>query len=179
MDKEFFEIIKNILLHPEFQRRKLFLHHEGESVYDHCLQVSYLAYVIAKKVGTNKKDAAIAGLLHDFYLKPWQDNYEKKSFFKQHGFTHAKEASINAKKWFPNYVNEQVEEAIAKHMFPLNPQIPKYKVSYCVTLADKLVSSKIILFPLAWPKYLGLARKSKKIVSISYSETKTYISKDK
>ena len=154
MDMQYFDIVKDILLHPEFQRRKNFMHHENETVYQHCLSVSILSYKLAKMVGANPKDAAIAGLLHDFYLRSWQDVYEKNPFFQQHGFTHAKEASLNAKKWFPEYMNDQIEEAIRKHMFPLNPSIPKYKVSYCVTLADKIVSSKVLLHPLAWPKYV-------------------------
>lgn len=160
MDKQYFEIVKNILLHPEFQRRKTFIHHENESVYEHSLSVSILSYKIAKKIGANEKDAAIAGLLHDFYVTPWQEVYKKMPFFKQHGFTHAKDACMNAKRWFPQYMNENIEEAISKHMFPLNPNIPRHKVSYCVTLADKLVSSKILLYPMAWPKYLGIKNKN-------------------
>ncbi len=158
MDKTYFEIVKPILLHPEFQRRKKFMHHENESVYDHCLSVSILSYKIAKKIGANEKDAAIAGLLHDFYLNPWQESNKKSPFFKQHGFTHAKEASHNAKKWFPKYINEEIEDAISKHMFPLNPSLPKCKISYCVTIADKIISCKVLFYPLAWPKYLGLKK---------------------
>ena len=50
MDKTYFEIVKPILLHPEFQRRKKFMHHENESVYNHSLKVSLLSYKIAKKI---------------------------------------------------------------------------------------------------------------------------------
>jgi uncharacterized protein len=66
MDNEYIKIVGNILLHPEFQRRKEFNHHEKESVYEHCVAVSVLAYKLAKIIKANYKDAAIAGLLHDF-----------------------------------------------------------------------------------------------------------------
>lgn len=163
MDKEYLEIVQDILFHPEFKKRKKYTHHENESVYEHCISVSLLAYKMAKLIGADYKDAAIAGLLHDFYLRPWQECHTKKKFFEQHGFTHAREACWNAKKWFPQYMNKQVEEAIIKHMFPLNPSIPVYKVSYCVTLADKIVSLKVLAHPMAWPKYLGIKKVAKQV----------------
>ena len=45
------------------------------------------------------KALTIAGLLHDFYEKPWQYSNEKKPFFQKHAFTHAKEAVVNSKKY--------------------------------------------------------------------------------
>ena len=67
-DKEYYDIIKDILESDEFQKRKNFKHHD-DSVYEHCLKVSYKSYLLAKKIGANYKDCAIAGLLHDFYKK--------------------------------------------------------------------------------------------------------------
>ena len=40
---------------------------------------------IAKKLKVDYKSAAIGGLLHDFYTKPWQEDTEKKKFFEKHG----------------------------------------------------------------------------------------------
>jgi len=40
-DSEYYLIVKDIINHPEFQRRKEFIHHENESVFNHVLEVSY------------------------------------------------------------------------------------------------------------------------------------------
>ena len=66
----------------------------------------------------------------------------KKSLFKKHGFTHAREAMENYHKFFPNYIDTKIDNAILRHMFPLNIALPKYKESWIVTFADKTVAIK-------------------------------------
>ena len=44
---DWYKIVKPILLHDEFQRRKLFLHHEN-SVWDHSISVSFKSFLVAK-----------------------------------------------------------------------------------------------------------------------------------
>ena len=63
---EWFKIVEPILLNDEFQRRKLFLHHEN-SVWEHSIIVSFKSFLVAKFYNLNVYDATIAGLLHDFY----------------------------------------------------------------------------------------------------------------
>ena len=138
--KEWFEIVKPIIMHPEFEKRKEFLHHGTISVYDHVLNVSLLAYKKAKRKKIDYKSAAIAGILHDFYEKPWMEDAEKKPFFKRHGFTHAANALENSKKYFGDYLNPVIEDAILRHMFPLNIKPPKYKIGWILTCSDKIVS---------------------------------------
>ena len=101
-ETDYYETVKCILEHPEFLKRKNYKHHGETSVYDHSLVVSYTSYRICRFFGLDKKSAAIGGLLHDFYYKPWQENIEKKPLFKKHGFVHAKEALENSKKYFHN-----------------------------------------------------------------------------
>ena len=87
-DEEYLKIVAPILSSLEFQKRKNWIHHENCSLYEHCLVVSYLSYRICKKRKWNYTDAAIGGLLHDFYKEPWQDHlHEKIPFFKQHSAT--------------------------------------------------------------------------------------------
>lgn len=157
---EYYEIVKDILENEEFNKRKNYLHHGNKTVYDHCMDVSIIAYRFAKKLGIDEKNAAIAGLLHDFYDKPWQDNIEKKPFFKQHGFVHAQQAMENSYKHFPNLMNQRVEDAIKKHMFPLNIKPPRYGEGWIVTCVDKYVSMEIFKHPLKLGKYVGI-KKSK------------------
>lgn len=138
-----------ILEHPEFKKRKEFVHHIGESVYEHTLRVSFDSYKIAKKFGLDYKSATIGGLLHDFYEKPWQEKHEKTPFFQKHGFVHAEQARKNAKKYFPELITPKIEDIIKKHMFPLNRKIPKYKESWLVSFVDKADSIDFLMHPAA------------------------------
>lgn len=154
-------IVKPILDHPEFQRRKEYPHHNEITVYDHCLAVSRLAYRMAKKRKLDAKSAAIAGLLHDFYDKPWQNCEEKKPILKRHGFIHAREAMINSYRFFPELMTDEIANSILRHMFPLNKIPPKYKIGWLVTLADKYVSMEVFRHPTKLPNLIGFQTKKK------------------
>lgn len=163
-DEEFLKIVAPILNSKEFELRKKWVHHENCSLYEHLLAVSYLSYKICKKRKWNYRDAAIGGLLHDFYKQPWQEHvYDKKSFFKQHGFTHAHEAMENAYKFFPELMNERIANIIERHMFPLNIVPPKYREGWVVTYVDKRLSMDVVINIKALPKYLGIARMVHKV----------------
>ncbi len=147
-NSDYYKIVKPILEHEEFQKRKNFKHHHNESVYDHVLRVSYDCYNIGKKLHLDYKALAIAGLLHDFYDKPWQDTFEHLPLLQRHGFTHAEQARKNALKFFPELVNEKIESMIKTHMFPLNKKLPQYKESWLLTLVDKADSIDFLFHPL-------------------------------
>lgn len=144
---EYYNIIYEILKNKEFQKRKYYKHHGNISVYDHSLAVSKLSYRIAKKLNLDYRSAAIGGLLHDFYKKPWQENTEKQKLLQKHGFTHAKEAMINSHLYFPMLMSPKIDNIIERHMFPLNKIPPKYKESWVVTFADKYVSLEVFRHP--------------------------------
>ena len=173
LEKEYLDIVQNILDSDEFQKRKKYRHHENESVYEHCIEVSYLAYRIAKKYGCDSYSAAIGGLLQDFYPYPWQFTKEEAELYKipkkprnplkQHGFVHAREALENARKFYPEYLNPRVENIIIRHMFPLNLHPPRYIESWIVTFADKYVSARVLKHPKSYYKYLGLESMLKKV----------------
>lgn len=158
-ETDYYETVKCILEHPEFLKRKNYKHHGETSVYDHSLAVSYTSYRICRFFGLDKKSAAIGGLLHDFYYKPWQENTEKKPLFKKHGFVHAKEALENSKKYFPELMNEKSENIIKRHMFPLNIVPPQYKESWVVTMADKYVSLEVFKEPKKLLMYIGIKKR--------------------
>ena len=153
-DKEFYKIISPILRNSEFQRRRTFLHHQ-DSVYDHCLRVSYRAYKISCFLSKIRvENAVIAGLLHDFYLEPWRDR-KCKNFFKMHGFVHGGISKWNSYQFFPEYMNSRIANSIHRHMFPLTIIPPRYLEGWVVTLADKIVSLEVFSHPKELPKYLG------------------------
>lgn len=163
-DKEYYEIVKDIINHPEFQKRKEFMHHENESVYDHVLEVSYYSYLFCKQNGYDYRAAAIGGLLHDFYKTPWQGEnikIEKHKGLDAHGFVHAREALENAWYYFPNQMNEKISNIISTHMFPLNIIPPKYKEAWVVSMIDKRVSLKIFNNPKGLLKYVGIRKENK------------------
>ncbi len=170
-DSEYLNIVSPILNSSEFKKRKKWTHHENVSLYEHLLIVSYISYKICKEKKWNYRDAAIGGLLHDFYYRPWQENIlEKKSFFKQHGFVHAKEAMYNSYRVFPQFMNKRIANIIERHMFPLNIIPPRYKEGWVVTYVDKKVSIDVVINIRAIPKYLGIYRKISKLKSFIRGE---------
>ncbi|MDD3392039.1 MAG: HD domain-containing protein [Bacilli bacterium] len=163
--ENFNEIIEKIINNDEFIKRKAYEHHMNESVYDHSLKVAYYSYKITKKLHLDYKKATIGALLHDFYEEPWLKNgklnSKKQPLFKKHGFVHAANGAKNAKIYFPELVDEKVENIIKRHMFPLNITPPKYIEGWIVVLTDKYVSLSIFKKIKYLPKYIGIERKNK------------------
>lgn len=87
------KIIKPFLESKEFQRRKLLFHHENQSLWHHCVKVSFMAYELALKYHADEKTCTIAGLLHDFYEKAWYYTPDLEKLPKRF-----KENFINPKK---------------------------------------------------------------------------------
>ena len=160
--EEYYKIVYNILKHDEFQKRKTYKHHHKITVYEHSLAVSKIAYEMAKKLNLDYKSVAIGALLHDFYTTPWQNRVYEHTFLESHGFTHAKDALLNAHKYFPELMNDKIDDMILRHMFPLNKVPPKYKESWVVTIADKYVSLESFKNPKFIPMLLGIRKKSGK-----------------
>ena len=172
---EWYSIVEPILLSDEFQRRKLFSHHD-DSVWDHSIDVSFKSFLVAKFYKLDVYTATIAGLLHDFYPYAWQYNKDletldkkylkryhqkHKSIKELHGFVHAKEASINAAKYFPDLVNPKILSCIETHMFPLNVKPPIYLEGWVITGVDKKISVRILKNVPELPSYVGLKKKAK------------------
>lgn len=158
-EKEYYKIVDKILKNEEFQKRKEFPHHDKISVYDHCLAVSKLSYMLARKMKLDYKSAAIGGLLHDFYSKPWQGKKEKTKILDMHGFVHARDALLNSHKYFPELMNEKIDNIILRHMFPLNKIPPKYKEGWIVSIVDKYISLEVFKNPKFIPKLFGIKGK--------------------
>lgn len=158
MNKEYYDIVKDILNNEEFKKRKNYMHHGNTNVYDHSLNVSIMAYKIGKKLNMDVESICVGALLHDFYSTPWPERTEKTPFLKKNGFTHAKDALNNANMYFPELLNEKSENIILRHMFPLNVIPPKYKEGWLITILDKVESCEVLKDPKSWPKYLGFRR---------------------
>lgn len=125
---EFNNIIKDILKNEEVIGLRYEYHH-GISRLDHSLSVAKLTFDMCKLFKVKKyKEVTRAALLHDFY-RTGED-----SSFKGHPTVAVK----NAKRVFK--VNDMQADIIYNHMFPATLRIPKYKETWLVTTADKLVA---------------------------------------
>ena len=141
-DPEYIVIVADILADMEFLRTKDYLHHKN-SIFDHVLKVSYLAYQIAKSRGWDARAAARAGLLHDFFLYNWRDSDDPgRPTRNLHGFRHPKIALENSRKFNLSAIEEDI---ILKHMWPLTLRIPKYKESFLIMFLDKYVATQDFL----------------------------------
>ena len=148
-DKEFLDYVNEILNNKEFIKRKKYMHHENESVYDHSLEVAYNSYLYAKKHNLNCRDISIGALLHDFYTNSDTTLYNARETLKKH----PEIALENACKYFD--IDEVQKDIIEKHMFPATKELPSYKESFLVSMVDKAVAAhEMYRFKLSM--YLGI-----------------------
>ena len=49
--EDWLSLVENILLHDEFQRRKMFLHHHDMTVWDHSILVSFKSFLVGRIMG--------------------------------------------------------------------------------------------------------------------------------
>ena len=134
-DKDYINIVDNILNNDEFNEIKKIEHH-GTTRFDHSVRVSYFSYKISKLLRLDYNVAARAGLLHDFFLSD-EDRNMKDKFIST--FTHPKKAVENSARVFN--INEKEKDIIHSHMFPIYLSLPKYAESWIVSLVDKVVGT--------------------------------------
>jgi uncharacterized protein len=135
MDKEYDDIVKDILDNKEFNKLKEYKHH-GITRYDHVLRVSKWAYKVSKKWKLDYVSATRAGLLHDFFFVNNQE--VKLSYRIKVLFIHPKMALENSKKYFK--LNKKEERIILSHMFPVGLCIPLSLEGWIVNIADDIAS---------------------------------------
>ncbi|MDO4378745.1 MAG: HD domain-containing protein [Erysipelotrichia bacterium] len=130
---------EDILLSEGMQKEKYLRHHGDITCYQHSLSVALVSLYLADKYKwrINEKSLIRGALLHDYYLYDWHVVDKSHRF---HGFIHACKALKNAGRDFK--LNDIEKDIIRKHMFPLNITLPKYRESWIVTLADKIVAFK-------------------------------------
>lgn len=131
-DEEYVDCINDLISHEVTRSMEYYKHHRDVSCLEHSLYVSYLSYIICKKLGLDYRSAARGGLLHDFYLYDWHIGKPYKGL---HGFIHPDIALQNAGKYFS--LNSIERDIIKKHMWPLTLRPPKYKESFVVLMVDK------------------------------------------
>lgn len=107
--------------------------HHGTSRMAHINRVAKLSYDISKFFKLDYISTTRGALVHDFFLNDELDSLNRKRFK-----THPEIAYDNASKYFE--INEKEKDIILSHMYPITKQVPKYKESHIVNIADKIVS---------------------------------------
>ncbi len=131
-NKEFYEIIDDILNNEEFLKMKNIRHH-GITRYHHLLRVSFYTYYISKIFHLDYKKATRASLLHDFFYESDSENENKISTLKNH----PNYALENAENVFGS-LSEKEKDIIKTHMFPITFTPPKYLESWIVNIIDDI-----------------------------------------
>lgn len=108
--------VKDILENREFMQLGAFSHHQSTSRLMHSINVSYISWHIARKLGCDARMAARAGLLHDFCLYDFREKPPTGGF---QAFYHPRVAARNSQEVFG--ISEREKSAILSHMFPLGP----------------------------------------------------------
>lgn len=133
--KEYLSEVQHIFADQEFLSLSQYVHHQWTNRLMHSINVSYLSWLIAKKLRCDEKAAAKAGLLHDFC--PY--DFGKRTPTGEHqAFFHPKAAAANSLQKFE--LSQREVNAILTHMFPLGP-VPRNKEAWIITLADKICAT--------------------------------------
>ncbi|AWI03204.1 HD domain-containing protein [Clostridium drakei] len=131
-NKEYGKCVYDVIHHEMIISMKNYIQHGNTNCFEHSIYVSYISYMICKRLGLDFQSAARGGLLHDFFLYDWHMKRPQKGL---HGFIHPNIALQNATKYFK--LNDNEKDIIQKHMWPLTITLPRYKESFVVLCADK------------------------------------------
>ncbi len=135
INREYYETVHDILKHPVVRKMSEFKHHYGTSCYRHCLHVSYLNFIICKKLHLDARAAARAGMLHDMFLYDWHKHAEETGNHF-HGLTHPRYAMRMAETNF--VLSKKEKEIILHHMWPITISLPTSKEGFIITFTDKI-----------------------------------------
>lgn len=133
--EEFNLIIEDLINNKTVLEMKKYYQHGNTSCFEHCYQVAYICYRIAKKFNLDYVSATRGAMLHDLFLYDWRVPKKDRINKKMHAFTHGKIALNNASKLF--YLNDTERDMILRHMWPVTFSIPKTKECLLLTLVDK------------------------------------------
>ena len=142
--QEYLADVADILGDKDFLRLSLYTHHQWRNRLMHSVNVSYLSWLIAGRLGCDRRSAARAGLLHDFCLYDFADGTPTG---EHQAFYHPKAAAETSQRHFT--VSDKERDAILSHMFPLGP-VPNSREAWIISMADKLCATvEVCRIPIA------------------------------
>ncbi len=130
VETEFLQIVECILADSDYQKLSNYVQHKNTTRLMHSLNVAYISWKLAKKMGCDARMAARAGMLHDFCLYDFREKAEEAQVFH-----HPKVAARMSQERFQ--ISEKEEKAILSHMFPLGP-VPTSKEAWIISFTDKM-----------------------------------------
>lgn len=129
---EYRETVSDLLDNETVQSMKIFRHHHFVNCYEHSVFVSYIAFLMAKRLGLDARAAARGGLLHDLYL---YDSENPEEYEGLNALYHPPVALANAEKVCR--LTDVERNIIEAHMWPISRTMPKSKEAAVVCAADK------------------------------------------
>ena len=135
IEQEFLALVRDILEDTEFQKLSLYRQHRKTTRLMHSINVSYISWLIARKLGWDAAAAARAGLLHDFFLYAYGEDTPSGKLM---ALDHPRTAAKNSAERFD--ISEKERKAILSHMFPLGP-VPTSREAWLLTFTDKVCAS--------------------------------------
>ena len=133
--QDFTRVTEPLLAHPDVNRLSRFLHHRSVTRLDHCLDVAWLSYIIARRFSCDAVATARGALLHDLFYYEWLTEGPRL-----HGFRHPRICLENAR--LITSLTPCEEDIIRKHMWPLTFSPPRYCESWIVCLVDTYCTIK-------------------------------------
>ena len=132
--EDFKELSNTILNSETVLSMNKYCHHHNTNTLHHSVAVAFYSYKLAKmfKIRCDMQSLVRGALLHDYYLYDWRDRLKEHNL---HGFRHPRRAMVNAVKDFS--VNQNEQNIILRHMFPLVPIPPKTVEGAIVCIMDK------------------------------------------
>jgi uncharacterized protein len=133
--------VHDVLAHPKFSDLKAQERHFTTNTYDHSIRTAHMSTRLARVFKISENDTAVAALLHDFCDRPKiLEKHVEKSWIANscYMFWHPDEASQEAAKAF-SLSREQIN-AIESHMFPFTVHMPRSRMAFVISIADKLVT---------------------------------------
>lgn len=144
-DKEFFELVSDLYFSPQVQSLAQYEQHLDINRLQHVTSVSYLSYLISKKLGWDYRMITRGTLLHDLFYYDWRD--PTGNWHRPHGYKHPKFALLNAVE-LDTTLNEIQKDMIRHHMFPLTLP-PVHKEGFVVVFADKYCANRELIYSLS------------------------------
>ena len=95
-EKEFNLIINDLINNETVLEMKKYYQHGSTSCFEHCYNVAYVCYKMAKKLRLDYVSATRGAMLHDLFLYDWRTPKKDRVNKKMHAFTHGEIALNNA-----------------------------------------------------------------------------------
>jgi uncharacterized protein len=140
-DSLYYSCVCDLLESTEIQMLAEYIQHQNITRLEHVTSVSYLSFIICRKLKLNYKEASRGGLLHDLFFYDW---HESDSSHRLHGYRHPGFAVRNAQRLY-GPLSMMAENIIKRHMWPLTPTPPKYKEAFIVSFVDKYCTAQEII----------------------------------